>query len=262
MKSKFRYNGRVLLAFALTAVILPFAPARAGNLIPNAGFEQSYLPQQAIDAQRTAGIKPQPVWPKNWIAEGATELFDHTPNAHHSGVWAAGISGSWGVPRSDCSVQCTTVPGGPQRDQVYGSFYTEAPAWRTDLPIPVVEKHTYTLSYYYQLSIVMDGSGPVTWVRWYDANHAPLIDPATHLPAYTKGPSVVVDCSTTTHTSSYVTFATGDAMLDDCHSSGGSWLFKSGIVASPPGAAYATVLFGYSDSAWIGGVVYDDVFFG
>lgn len=249
---------KILLAFSMLTMTLPLAPSHAGpNKILNPGFEASYVPAAVLNALADQGIH-QPVWPTNWLAEGATELFDHTHNAFRSGNYAAGISGSWGVPRSDCSVQCTgTLPGAAQRDQVYGSAYSEAPAWRTDVPVAVTPSTTYTLSYYVQMSIVMDGSGAVSWVRWYDANRAPIIDSATNLPAYSKGPSAIVHC---TPGSSYTTFAQGDSMLDSCHSP--SWSPKSGTVTSPAGARFATVLFGYSDSAWIGQVIYDDVFFG
>lgn len=243
---------RVSALAAAIAIVIAVAPAdaapRAKNLIVNPGFEETVLPDEVMEIQETLGVD-QPLLPVGWIPEGASELFDHTHATYHSGDYSAGISGSWSGPRSDCSVQCVEVPGGSVKDTVYGSLYSAAPAWRTDLPIAVTGGKTYQLKYWVKMSIMLDDSGAVSWVRWLDANRVPI--------GFSRGPSKIANCGG----ANYATFVTGDGTFDDqCHSPDWSPLKKK--LRAPAGASYAIVYLGYSDSAWIGQVLFDDAFFG
>ena len=241
-------GGRIALVATATAVLLGATPAHAKNLLTNPGFEETHLPDEVMEAQEEAGIN-QPVLPVGWIFEGVSELFDHTHSAYHKGEYSAAISGSWSGPRSDCSVQCVTIPGGEQKDMVYGSTYSAAPAWRTDAPIAVEGGNTYKLSFWVKMSILMDDTGAVSWVRWLDANQVPI--------GYSPGPSKIADCGG----ANYVTFVLGTGTFaDGCHSP--EWSQLKGTVEAPPDASYATVVLSYSDSAWIGQAIFDDVFFG
>lgn len=248
MGNKLRRGGTLVLALTTILTVFGASPASAKNLLVNPGFEETYLPDAVMDAQKGLGID-QPVLPVGWIFEGAAELFDHTAHAEfHRGKYSAGISGSWSGPRSECSVQCVDVPGGQQKDTVYGSAYSLAPAWRTDAPIAVKGGKKYKLSYWVKMSILTDGSGAVSWVRWFDANHIPI--------GYSAGPTKIADCGG----ANYRTFATGTGTFNDgCHSP--DWQQLKGSVKAPAGAKYATVVLSYSDAAWIGQVIFDDVSF-
>lgn len=248
MGKKLLRCGTLVLALTTAATIFAASPAAAKNLVVNPGFEETRVPAPVMDAQKDLDIN-QPVLPVGWIFEGAAELFDHTHGAFHSGEYSAGISGSWSGPRSECSVQCVEVPGGQQKDTVYGSAYSLAPAWRTDAPIAVTGGKKYKLSFWVKMSILTDGSGAVSWVRWFDANNLPI--------GYSAGPTKIADCGG----ANYLTFANGTGTFGDgCHSP--DWQQLKGSMKAPAGAKYATVVLSYSDAAWIGQVIFDDVSFG
>ncbi|MGH2808939.1 MAG: hypothetical protein ACRDKT_16870 [Actinomycetota bacterium] len=249
MGTMFRRGGMLVLVttIAIIAVATP-AAAQPRNLVENPGFEETRLPDEVMELQKELGLN-QPVLPVGWIFEGASELFDHTHSTFYTGEYSAAISGSWSGPRRECSVQCVEIPGGDQKDSVYGSVYSVSPAWRTDAPIAVEAGKRYKLSFAVKGSIWMDGSGAVSWVRWLDANGVPI--------GHTPGPSKIADCGG----ANYVTFAAGNGTFaDGCHSP--DWSMLKSKVTAPDGASFATVVLSYSDSAWIGQVIFDDVFFG
>lgn len=245
------------LTLLITAGLTTPSPAAlTTNLIPNPSVEQSYLPPQI--ANPTPDVN-QPVLPVGWIFEGASELFDHAAHAPgaHKGQYFVQVSGSWSGPRRDCSAKsanaaapCVDVPGGAQRDQLY-QYYSVAPAWRPQMPIPVTPGQKYTFSSWMFRSIPLDGTGAITKVRWLDANNVPI--------KIENGPSLVASES---GRSNYYTFALQSAQgpgpfLDQST----VWQYRAADLTAPAGARFAIPLLGFSDSAWIGSSGFDYVCF-
>ncbi|MHB8513315.1 MAG: hypothetical protein ACYDCC_14215 [Actinomycetota bacterium] len=251
-----RLRGMTRLALVTMLVLaIPATSNAAGNLLPNPSFEQTALPSQVMDLQHSQGLN-QPLLPVGWIFEGATELFDHTPNHHHTGQYSVAISGSWSTPRHECSTvpvtgSCTDVPGGDVRDTVYGQVYSVAPAWRTQNPVAVSAGKQYRLSVYTLLSIPKDGTGAVTRVRWLDANGVPI--------GSSQGPTLLAPSNGGASWYTFLAGATAPGSFKD-HSVL-NWTKIGGTVTAPAGAAGAIVLLGYTDDAWNGQVVYDDACF-
>jgi hypothetical protein len=256
---------RAALAAVTTLVVGSMTlPASANvNLAPNPSFENYHLPQQI--AEPAPGVR-QPILPRDWIFEGATELFDHASThapfpPSGGGKYFVQISGSWSGPRTrECSLNsaspsapCVDVPGGAQRDQI-AQYYSIGPAWRTQSAIPVNGGTRYTFSTYISNSFPLDGTGAVTKVRWLDANGVPI--------GISNGPSLMAPNANSG--ANYYTFAlqsAGDVNAYKEHDV--SWTKRvNNNVLAPANARGAVLLLGYSDSAWIGSVSYDLVCFG
>jgi hypothetical protein len=237
------------LRSAILVLLVALVPsgAHAGpNKILNPGFETSVLPEPVRQAAFSNGLK-NGLYAPDWRFEGVTALFDQTGQDPHTGNMAGAISGSLSGPRNECSVQCVDVPGSDVRDQVYDRF-SVAPAFVSAVPFAVTSGAAYTFSFYVRTSILRDLTGAVTRVRWYDANHLPI--------STTRGPSLIAPKDGAT----YLAFANGDSTQFNAHSYG--WRLLSKALTAPSTAKFAEVVLGYSDDAWIGQVVYDDVFFG
>lgn len=222
---------------ALVATMQPLgASASTANLIPNPGFEQAYVPREVSSL-----VFNQPGLPVGWAVEGVSSLFDHTPQNPKQGSYAAAISGSYSGPRKDCSVQCTDLPGSGERDQIYDT-YSVQPSWRTALPIAVKGGKQYRFSSWMRLAIPKDATGAVTRIRWFDANNLPI--------STAKGPSLIAP----TNGANYVNFAT-EKFKDNTT----DWTYRAVTVTAPAAAASAVVVLSYTDDAWIGQAVYDQV---
>jgi hypothetical protein len=244
-------------------------PAPAGtNLLTNASFETSVLPAAVADATY------QPVLPTGWAFEGASELFDHAtqsglpgslprfPGAKAGKYWVQ-ISGSWSGSRRDCTLNsaagamCLDVPGGAQKDELY-KYYSLAPAWRPLMPIAVTGG-SYTISAWMAYDIPFDGTGAVVKVRWLDANGVPI--------SVSAGPSLIAPTPSSNPRANYYTFAersaggAGGIPANTYAAYQKNWTYGKVTVTAPANAVQAVPLFGYSDSAWIGGVMFDVVCF-
>jgi hypothetical protein len=234
------------LAFAVAGVMALPSYALTTNLVPNPSFETSHLPSNVVRDY----LFNQPVLPVGWLAEGATELFDHTPNAHYHGQYSAGISGSWSGPRQVCETPpCTEVA--PQRDALVQA-YSLAPSWRTQDPIPVTPG-AYTFSARIKLTIPKDKTGAVTRVRWLDAMGVPI--------GVSTGPTLYAGALGSTYTN-FVKDATYDGTgPKNFPEQTTLWTYRVATVTAPAGAAGAILLLSYSDDMWNGSVNYDFVCF-
>jgi hypothetical protein len=239
------------------------APSQAAitntNLLKNPDFETSYLPEAVTHPTPEVN---QPVWPVEWLAEGAAELFDHAashdPFAHH-GKYFAQVSGSWSGPRKDCSAvsagvgSCTDIPGGAQKDQL-AQYYSVAPAWRNQTAIGVTPGTKYTFSAWISTALLLDGTGAVTKVRWLDATGVPI--------GISNGPTLLAPNPTSGPRANYYTFAqqslNGPGPFPN---HGVSWTRRQTVLTAPANARGAILLLGAADSAWIGSVSYDYVCF-
>lgn len=240
--------GRVSLAM-LTFLIagataVPSHAAITTNLALNPSFESGYLPPNIVHQY----LYNQPVWPTNWLAEGATELFDHTPNAHKNGEYSAGISGSWSGPRWVCETSCIEVA--PQRDTAY-QVYSVAPAWRSQAPIPVTAGSKYTFSAWMKLTIPKTNTGAVTKVRWLNSLGVPF--------QWSAGPSLIAALPGANY-SNFIKDADGSTPKEFIEQNT-PWTYKNAEVTAPAGATGAILLLGYTDDAWIGSVNYDQICF-
>jgi len=223
---------RLLLLALAVGMLAAGRDARAAgpNLLPNPSFEESVLePAEPLEGQL-----PQPLLPTGWAFEGIAGLFDHTPNAYHSGARAIAISIPASTPQEYCIDQaggCIDSPVNPARDAAR-PVYSMTPFWRTLEPVAVQQGATYELSVWTSLEIVTEGEGAITQVRWLDANGLTISGSA--------GPSRrqrSIDPDSIPFT------------------------FIEGIVKAPAGAVAAHVMLGHSDDAWIGQVRFDDVSF-
>jgi hypothetical protein len=206
------------------------ARAAAPNLLPNPGFERSvFEPAEPLEGQL-----PQPLLPAGWAFEGLAGLFDHTPNAHHSGARAIAISIPASTPREYCVEQaggCSDSPINPARDALR-PVYSLTPFWRTLEPVEVQAGATYELSVWTSLEIVTEGRGAITRVRWLDANGLTISESAgAERRQRPTDPDSI------------------------------PWTSISDTMKAPAGAVSAHVMLGHSDDAWIGQVRFDDVSF-
>lgn len=203
-------------------------PVKVGpNLLPNPGFEQSAIEGNPAVA---AGSQSQPLLPTGWVFEGATVLFDHSQNVHHTGKRAAAISGSLSGGSDLCEAgpgQCVANPTNPAKSAL-APAYTLAPHWRTQASVPVTAGRSYLLRFWGSWTTESKGQGLDIGIRWVGSNGVPLSE----------------------QTVMQVTGRQDQA-----------WLPYSHTVKVPAGATGAVVLFGAIDAVSIGQVVYDDVFF-
>lgn len=221
----------VACAAVLPAAAAPKKKAKPGpNLVVNPGFEDSAFEGNGVVAK---GSLAQPVLPTGWAFEGATVLFDHSPNVYHSGKRSAAISGSLSTPRQICqNGSCYDNPANAVKDPT-ASTYTLTPSWRTLNPIPVKPGVRYTLSSWIGWDLMTVGMYASSKVRWIGADGRAI--------AETIAVKVVAD-------------ARNSALL--------RWKLVSGIVQAPAGAVSAHLLLSHADDAFISQVRYDDVYFG
>ena len=231
---------RLATAVAATAVVaLSVTPAVAAkpkpqkpgpNLLVNAGFEDSAFEGNAAVAK---GSLAQPVLPTGWSFEGASALFDHSPNVKRSGKRSAAISGSLSTPRTICqNGTCAENPANGPKDTL-APTYSLTPAWRTLDPVKVKAKTRYTLTAYVGWDLMTFGTAASTKVRWLGADGRVI--------------SQVTAASIKSN-------PRNSALL--------RWTKISGVVTAPAGAVSAHVLLSHGDDLFISQVRYDDVYFG
>ena len=235
-----RSVGLRALAIAAAAVALaPAAPAsaRVRNLAPNPGFERSVFEPSPVPY----GTQPQPLLPVGWVFEGATVLFDHTPNARHSGKRGIAISGSLAPAPKVCDPTlpspCVSNPTynavGPTLERQRGT-YSVRPVWRTEKPIRVRAGTAYTLSYWAAMP-TLDASklprreGAASWIRWVNRNGDVI--------RVSPGPTMVADGSRAV------------------------WRNPSRSIRAPRGATGAYILLGHTNVTAFTQVAFDDVKF-
>jgi hypothetical protein len=223
------------LAVVACAAVLPAGAATkkkpGPNLVVNPGFEDSAFEGNGVVAK---GSLQQPVLPTGWAFEGATVLFDHTPNAYHSGKRAAAISGTLSGGRNRCPVvgTCVDNPANAVKDATASTF-SVVPAWRTQNAVPVKAGVTYRLSAWVAWDLMTQGTFASTRVRWLDA--------AGKVISETTATKVVAD-------------ARNSALL--------RWKLVTGVAKAPAGAVGAHLLLSHADDAWTSQVRFDDVYFG
>ena len=200
------------------------------NLVVNPGFEDSAFEGNGVVAK---GSLAQPVLPTGWAFEGATVLFDHSPNVYHSGKRSAAISGSLSTPRQICqNGTCVDNPANAAKDAT-ASTYTLTPSWRTLDPIPVKAGTRYLVSTWLGWDLMTTGMFASAQVRWLGADGRAIAQvPATK----------------------QVADARNSALL--------RWKPISGVVVAPAGAVSAHLLLSHADDAFVGQVRFDDVYFG
>lgn len=220
----------VACASVLPASAAPKKKKPGPNLVVNPGFEDSAFEGNGVVAK---GSLAQPVLPVGWAFEGATVLFDHSPNVYHSGKRSAAISGSLSGGRQVCqSGTCVDNPSNPVKDAT-SSTYSLVPAWRTVNPVPVKENVAYRFSTWLGWDLMTQGTFAATKVRWLGADGRLL--------AETTVTKVVSD-------------ARNSALL--------RWKQVTGVAKAPAGAVSAHLLLSHADDAFIGQVRFDDVYFG
>ena len=215
---------------ALAAVTLPSGGAQAsGGLLPNGGFEVS-----AIEPGPAAGRSPQGVLPEGWAFEGVAGLFDHGNGGPAGSTRFAAISIPAGGKSSVCGpeVGCHHNPATEVKEAARAA-YTVDPAWRNAVPVAVTPGRPYSLDVDLSWEIVTAGEGAFGKVRWISSAGTVL--------------------------------STSTAWV--VKSSASNWAFRpwgrvTGQAWSPPGAAYAVVLLGATDDAWIGQIRFDNAYFG
>lgn len=231
MRIKARGYGTVLAGLMVVSTGTLSPAQAASNLAPNHSFEQAYIPP-AVAHQ--PGVYNQPVLPVGWAFEGAAELFDHNSRNPKHGQYSVAISGSWSV----------VNPAGT-------AYVSTTPVWRTQLPIPVSPGTTYTFSTWMALSFPLDGTGAFTAIRWVDANGVPIGQSS-------NGAKLVTPADTD---ATYQTFVNNSINGYGFKDESTGWTFGTANLKAPTGAAGAVLLLGYTDSAWIGGVTFDNVCF-
>ena len=226
----------VVTAIAMsTAMVLMPSFAAGPNLLPNSGFESS-----ALDPTGAVGYtNPQPLLPTGWAFEGAAALFDHSQNGNHSGRRMAAISGNASGSRSVCAdppVGChDNTPANIAKDNAALAYSVE-PAWRNAVPVPVTAGTSYTVSSWVSLSFCTIGTGASLRIRWLNGGGAvPIKVDTVARRLQTQFDPVQVPTA---------------------------WQQITGSAVAPPGATHAVVLLTYTDDAWIGQVMFDDVYFG
>jgi hypothetical protein len=179
------------------------------------------------------GALPQPILPTGWAFEGATVLFDHSPNVHHTGKRAVQISGSLSTPRKICqNGSCYDNPANVAKDAT-ASTYTVTPTWRTLNPVAVKPGVRYTLSTWIAWDLMTIDTYAATKVRWIGADGRAISE---------------------TMASKVVATSRNSAAMQ--------WSKVSGVVTVPAGAVSAHILLSHADDAFVGGVRFDDVYFG
>lgn len=221
----------VALASAAPAVAAPKKKAKPGpNLVANPSFEDSVFEGSPAAAP---GSLAQPVLPTGWLFEGASALFDHSPNHKRTGKRSAAISGSLSTPKTVCqNGTCQPNPANAVRDAA-ASTYTITPSWRTANPIAVKPGTRYTLTAFVGWDLMTAGTEATTKVRWVGADGRALSE---------------------SYAGRIVSNARNSTLL--------RWTPISAVVTAPAGATGAILLLSHGDDAFISQVRYDDVYFG
>ncbi len=225
----------VAVASAVTwASVAAAAPPKLGpNLAPNPSFELSQFETGPV----APGSLAQPLLPTGWTVEGATILFDHSPNAFHDGKRGAAISGALGGGRQICDGSSGTQRCTPNPAPSATSAVPARPFWKSQAPVPVTAGTKYrfgvwTIMPSFNPDAGVPGEGVSTRVRWTGANGAVLS--TVDGPSLLKGPKRIL-----------------------------GWKRISADLVAPKGATGAVLLLGHSDYTTTSTqVVFDEVSFG
>ncbi len=202
-------------------------PTLGPNLVVNPGFEQP-----AVGSLLPAG----------WLIRGAAVEFQYNTGNAATGQRSVAISGTLGPGATVCYVQtssCTPSPAHPVTGPIQRAAKLR-PFWVTEVPIPVRAGRKYRLSFATHLPDAGYGEdGAESYIVWLGANGAILrVSPGARYPLAQW----------------FCNIAPERFPYSYC------WYGAQAEVSSPPGAAGAKLLLGYTDYLAPGASVgFDDV---